>query len=428
MQNALGTQLDMSTSYYPETDGQIGDVQLMGPEIIHETTKKIVQIRQCLQAARDRQRSYANVRRKPLEFQVGDHVMVDPVAYKLELSEELSNVHNTFHVSNLKKCLSDESLVIPMKGFRRDDKLNFVEEPVKIMDREVKQLRQSRLSQPSAAICQIWGCYTLSKKKEKVDVARGKGIELLSDVALKEDAQFEEVRRKSIRDFHKNTFRVGSGIGVKPRVLDVTEEESSESEAESWENDDDDNNNDQDFGSEGSDQQKDSDDDKTQSNNEDESDSEHETDDSKSGSESDQEEDDEEEEEEEIVKTPSKDSDNEDETKIADNAEGAEDEEMEYTTSYYTMMWGKSEVPITSSSHSSNLAAKFLNFSNIPHTDAKIVSPMDVHVHHEILPKEVSNVAPLEIERMVARSLEHAVLAKESSQPQSLYEAAASLT
>ncbi|GJV18850.1 putative reverse transcriptase domain-containing protein [Tanacetum coccineum] len=155
---------------------EVGDVQLTGPEIIHETTKKIVQIRQRLQAARDRQRSYANIRRKPLEFQVGDRVMlkVSPrkgvirfekrgklnpryigpfkileriglVAYKLELPEELSNVHNTFYISNLKKCLSDESLVIPMKELRLDDKLNFVEEPVEIMDREVKQLKQSRI-------------------------------------------------------------------------------------------------------------------------------------------------------------------------------------------------------------------------------------------------------------------------------------------
>ncbi|GJX94783.1 putative reverse transcriptase domain-containing protein [Tanacetum coccineum] len=155
---------------------EVGDVQLTGPEIIHETTEKIVQIRQRLQAARDRQRSYANVRRKPLEFQVGDRVMlkvspqkgvirfgkrgklnpryigpfkilkrVGPVAYTLELPEELSSVHSTFHVSNLKKCLSDESLVIPMKELRLDDTLNFVEEPMEIMDREVKQLRQSRI-------------------------------------------------------------------------------------------------------------------------------------------------------------------------------------------------------------------------------------------------------------------------------------------
>ncbi|GJW27422.1 putative reverse transcriptase domain-containing protein [Tanacetum coccineum] len=109
LQSALGTQLDISTTYHPEIDGQsertiqtledmlraspfealygqkcrspvywaeVGDVQLTGPEIIHETTEKIVQIRQRLQAARDRQRSYANVRRKPLEFQVGDRVML----------------------------------------------------------------------------------------------------------------------------------------------------------------------------------------------------------------------------------------------------------------------------------------------------------------------------------------------------------------
>ncbi|GJX11472.1 hypothetical protein Tco_0201331 [Tanacetum coccineum] len=111
---------------------EFGDVQLTGPEIIHETTEKIVQIRQRLQAARDRQRSYANVRRKPLEFQVGDRVMlkvsprkgvirfgkreklnpwyirpfkilkrVDPVAYTLELPEELSNVHNNMTNENV---------------------------------------------------------------------------------------------------------------------------------------------------------------------------------------------------------------------------------------------------------------------------------------------------------------------------------------
>ncbi|GJQ92651.1 hypothetical protein Tco_0003790 [Tanacetum coccineum] len=155
---------------------EVGDVQLTGPEIIHETTKKIVQIRQHLQDARDRQRSYANIRRKPLEFQVGDRVMlkvsprkgiihfgkrgklnpryirpfkilerIGPVACKFELPEELSNVHNTFHISNLKKCLSDESLIIPMKELQLDGKLNFVEEPVEIMDHEVKRLKRSHI-------------------------------------------------------------------------------------------------------------------------------------------------------------------------------------------------------------------------------------------------------------------------------------------
>nr|GEZ06615.1 putative reverse transcriptase domain-containing protein [Tanacetum cinerariifolium] len=115
---------------------EVRDVQLMEPEIIHETIEKIVQIRQCLQAARDPQRSYANY--------IGPFKIlkrIGPVAYKLELSEELSNVYNTFHVYNLKKCLSDESLIIPMKELWFDDKLNFVEEPLEIMDREVKQLK-----------------------------------------------------------------------------------------------------------------------------------------------------------------------------------------------------------------------------------------------------------------------------------------------
>ncbi|GKF54338.1 hypothetical protein Tco_0161248, partial [Tanacetum coccineum] len=155
---------------------EVGDVQLTRPEIIHKTIEKIVQIQQRLQATRDRQRSYANVRQKPLEFQVGDHVMlkvsprkgvilfkkqgklnpqyigpfkilkrVGPVAYKLELPEELSNIYSTFHISNLKKCLSDESLVIPIKELWLNDKLNFVEEPIEIIDQEVKQLKQSRI-------------------------------------------------------------------------------------------------------------------------------------------------------------------------------------------------------------------------------------------------------------------------------------------
>nr|GEW67884.1 putative reverse transcriptase domain-containing protein [Tanacetum cinerariifolium] len=125
---------------------EVGDTQLTGPEIIHETTEKIMQIRQHLQAARDQQRSYANREAKssvhwPFEILK----RIGPVAYKLELPKELSNVHNTFRVSNLKKCLSDESLIIPMKELKLDDKLNFVEEPEEIMDREIKQLRQSRI-------------------------------------------------------------------------------------------------------------------------------------------------------------------------------------------------------------------------------------------------------------------------------------------
>ncbi|GJT67521.1 putative reverse transcriptase domain-containing protein [Tanacetum coccineum] len=145
-------------------------------ELVQETTERIIQIKQRIQTAHDRQKSYADLKRKPMEFQVGDKVMlkvspwkgvvrfgkrgklnpryvgpfkvlkkVRAIAYKLELPQELSRVHNTFHVSNLKKCYSDDPLVVPLEGLQVDDKLHFVEEPVEIMDREVKQLRQSRV-------------------------------------------------------------------------------------------------------------------------------------------------------------------------------------------------------------------------------------------------------------------------------------------
>ncbi|GKE45397.1 hypothetical protein Tco_1472681 [Tanacetum coccineum] len=126
-----------------------------------------------MQAAHDRQKNYADLKRKPMDFQVRDKVMlkvlpwkgvvcfgkqgklnpryvrpfkvlgkVGAIAYKLELTQELSRVHNTFHVSNLKMCHADEPLVVPLDGLHIDDKLHFVKEPVEIMDREVKRLRQ----------------------------------------------------------------------------------------------------------------------------------------------------------------------------------------------------------------------------------------------------------------------------------------------
>nr|GEV42623.1 putative reverse transcriptase domain, ribonuclease H-like domain, aspartic peptidase domain protein [Tanacetum cinerariifolium] len=212
-QNALGTRLDMSTAYHLQTDGQskrtiqtledmlracvidfrngwdrhlpliefsynnsyhtgiktapfeelygckcrspvywaeVRDVQLTGPEIIHETTEKIIQIKSRIQSIRDRQKSYADVRHKPLEFQVCDKVMLKVSPWKGVIrfgkrGKLNPRVHSTFHVSNLKKCLSNEPLAIPLDETHIDDKLHFVEEPVEIMDCEVKLLKQSRI-------------------------------------------------------------------------------------------------------------------------------------------------------------------------------------------------------------------------------------------------------------------------------------------
>ncbi|GKB95720.1 hypothetical protein Tco_0981857 [Tanacetum coccineum] len=124
---------------------KVGEAQILGPELIQETTEKIIQIKQRMQAAHDRQKSYADLKRKPMEFQVGDKVLgkVGEVVYKLELPEELSMVHNTFHVSNLKKCYAEEPLAVPLDELHFDDKLQFVQEPVEIMDHEVKLLKQA---------------------------------------------------------------------------------------------------------------------------------------------------------------------------------------------------------------------------------------------------------------------------------------------
>nr|GEY59232.1 putative reverse transcriptase domain-containing protein [Tanacetum cinerariifolium] len=239
LQNALGTRLDMSTAYHPENNGksertiqtledmlracaidfgkgwvnhlplvefsynnsyhasiktapfealyvrkcrspicwtEVGEAQILGPKLIQETIEKIIQIKQRMQAARDRQKSYADLKRKLMEFQVEDKVMlkvspwkgvvrfgkrgklypryvgpfkvlerVRDVSYKLNLPEELSRVHNTFHVSNLKKCHADEPLAVSLEGLHVDDKLHFVKELVEIMDHKVKRLKRSRI-------------------------------------------------------------------------------------------------------------------------------------------------------------------------------------------------------------------------------------------------------------------------------------------
>ncbi|GJV77915.1 reverse transcriptase domain-containing protein [Tanacetum coccineum] len=132
---------------------EFGEGQLIGPELVQETTKKISQIKDKLKAVRDRQKSYADKRRKPLEFSVGDYVLlkvspwkVGPVAYRLDLPDELNGVHDTFYVSNLKKCLVDPTLQVPLDEIRVNAKLNFVKKPVKILETEFKKLKCSRIA------------------------------------------------------------------------------------------------------------------------------------------------------------------------------------------------------------------------------------------------------------------------------------------
>ncbi|GJR05992.1 putative reverse transcriptase domain-containing protein [Tanacetum coccineum] len=156
---------------------EIGEGSLIGPKLVQETTDKVVVIKEKLKAVRDRHKSYADNRRKLLEFEVGDRVMlkvspwkgvvcfgkkgklapryvgpfeilerIGPVAYQLRLSEELSGVHDTFHVSNLMKCLTDASLHVPLGEIKVDKTLCFVEEPVEIIDCEIKILKRSKIS------------------------------------------------------------------------------------------------------------------------------------------------------------------------------------------------------------------------------------------------------------------------------------------
>ncbi|GJV56731.1 putative reverse transcriptase domain-containing protein [Tanacetum coccineum] len=168
MQEALGTRFDMSMTYHPQTDGQ-NELRLR-----HYMVESVV--RQ-LCGLRLEKKSYADKRRKPLEFSVGDYILpkvspwkgvvrfrkkgklaprfvgpfeiiekVGPVAYRLDLLEELNGVHDTFHVSNLKKCLADPTLQVPLDEIRVYAKLNIVEEPVEILEREFNKLKRSRIA------------------------------------------------------------------------------------------------------------------------------------------------------------------------------------------------------------------------------------------------------------------------------------------
>ncbi|GKD51726.1 hypothetical protein Tco_1280702 [Tanacetum coccineum] len=151
-----GMMLAAQSGAFKQENAEIRESSLIGPELVQETTDKVVLIKEKLKAARDRQKSYADNRRKPLEFEgklalryVGPFEILErigPVAYRLRLPEELSGVHDTFHVSNLKKCLADASLHVPLDEIRVDKTLRFIEEPVEIMDHEVKWLKRNRIS------------------------------------------------------------------------------------------------------------------------------------------------------------------------------------------------------------------------------------------------------------------------------------------
>ncbi|GJS35593.1 putative reverse transcriptase domain-containing protein [Tanacetum coccineum] len=175
--NEIVARHGVPISIISDRDGQIGEGQLIGPEIVQETTEKILRIKDRLKTTRDRQKSYADKRRKPLEFKEGDHVMlkvspwkgvvrfgkkgklaprfvgpfeiterIGKVAYRLRLPQELNNVHDMFHVSNIKKCLADPTLQVPLEEIQVDAKLNFMEEPVEILEREFKKLKRSRIA------------------------------------------------------------------------------------------------------------------------------------------------------------------------------------------------------------------------------------------------------------------------------------------
>nr|GEU38659.1 retrotransposon protein, putative, unclassified [Tanacetum cinerariifolium] len=286
----------------------------------------------------------------------------------LEIFRDIFKICPRVHGHEFDALPTDEEVVSFLRELAHTEKIISTETPIGKSKRVKRPAKKSTETPARGVVIRETPEMTLTKKKEKVDVTRGKGIKLLSQVALTEDAQFEEVRKKSMRDFHK-THPNGSGTvtktapsvakikpsatsegtSVKPGLPNVAEEDSSEREAESWGNDEDDSNNEQ---------VSKSDHDESKENVED---------------------------------------DDEDETKIIDKAECDKDEEIYYTTSQLyddvdirlnepvdTDEGFKTEVLVTSSSHLSDLAAKFLNFSDIPHSDAEIVSPMDVHVQHEV--------------------------------------------
>ncbi|KAL0556625.1 hypothetical protein IC582_005139 [Cucumis melo] len=216
LQTAMGTRLDFSTAFHPQTDGQterlnqvledmlrayqatigmapfealygkccrspvcwgeVGEQRLMGPELVQSTNEAIQKIRSRMHTAQSRQKSYADVRRKDLEFEVGDKVFlkvapvrdvvrferrgklsprfvgpfeilerIGPVAYRLALPPLLSTVHDVFHVSMLRKYVPDPSHVVDYEPLEIDENLSYTEQPVEVLAREVKTLRNKEI-------------------------------------------------------------------------------------------------------------------------------------------------------------------------------------------------------------------------------------------------------------------------------------------
>nr|GEV49749.1 putative reverse transcriptase domain-containing protein [Tanacetum cinerariifolium] len=115
---------------------EVGESRLIRPKIVQEMIEKIIQIKERLKTVRSRQKSYADKKRKPLEFKVRDRVLLKVSPWK---GVELRCVHDTFHVSNLKKCLAEPDVQVPLDEIEIDENLHFVKEPIEIVERDVKK-------------------------------------------------------------------------------------------------------------------------------------------------------------------------------------------------------------------------------------------------------------------------------------------------
>ncbi|GKF05181.1 hypothetical protein Tco_0035849 [Tanacetum coccineum] len=251
------------------------------------------------------------------------------------------------------------------------------------------QLSQQQVSSSERLIEAPVETKSKSKEKEKVDVTRGKGIELLFEVALTKEAQTHLSGSSTVAKKPPSVDTItptvtSEGTGDKPGVPDVTEDDSTESESEFWGNDEDDNNNDQDSSNEHSEQENESEEQVSDSEQEEESEDDDQEEEDDDVNKSDEESDDVIKGDKEIVQGEGVDDEMTDTQQGNENLETTQEQVVEDAHVTIFTVTKKTEVPVTSSSRSSDLASKFLNFSDIPHTNVEIVSPLDVHVHHEV--------------------------------------------